>query len=46
MQKKLKYFLVHYLQKQFYPLNPCPLGKLQQYPPIGRLHWHKTFRFI
>ncbi len=32
MQKNLKMFFVHYLQKQPYPLNPCPLGKLQQYP--------------
>ena len=33
MQKNLKLFFVHYLQKQPYPLNPCPLGKLQQHPP-------------
>ena len=33
MQKNLKLFFVHNLQKQLYPLNPCPLGKLQQYPP-------------
>ena len=33
MQKNLKYFFVHYLQKQFYPLNSRHLGKLQQHPP-------------
>ena len=33
MQKNLKYFFVHYLQKQFYPFNPRPSGKLQQHPP-------------
>ena len=32
MQKNLKYFFVHYSQKQFYPLNTGLLGKLQQYP--------------
>ena len=33
MQKNLKLFFVHYSQKQFCPFDPCPLGKLQQYPP-------------
>jgi hypothetical protein len=33
MQKKLKNFFVQYLQKQFHPLNPGLLGKLQQHPP-------------
>lgn len=33
MQKNLKYFFVHYSQKQFHPLNTCPLGKLQYHPP-------------
>ena len=33
MQKNLKHFFVHYLQKQFYPFNACPLGKLHQHPP-------------
>ena len=33
MQKNLKCFFVHYLQKQFHPLNSRLLGKLHQYPP-------------
>ena len=33
MQKNLKYFFVHYSQKQLHPLNTGPLGKLQQHPP-------------
>ena len=33
MQKNLKNFFVQYLQKQFHPLNPGLLGKLQQHPP-------------
>jgi len=33
MQKNLKLFFVHYLQNQFYPLNPRLLGKLHQHPP-------------
>jgi hypothetical protein len=33
MQKNLKYFFVHYLQKQFHPLNTSLQGKLHQHPP-------------
>ena len=33
MQKISIFIFVHYLQKQFHPLNPCLLGKLQQHPP-------------
>ena len=32
MQKNLKFFFVHYLQKQFHPLNSHLLGKLHQHP--------------
>ena len=33
MQKNLKLFFVHYLQKQFHPLNTRLFCKLQQHPP-------------
>ena len=52
MQKNLKLFFVHYLQKQFYPFNPRLLGKLHQHPrgtpspkdAARKFHEHSHFR--